>query len=113
MAMWATTLHTRPRTRVSPWAPSGELGIDLGYTKWFSRVTRRVLAMERLVRKKSLIFNLAGQVSHIDSMLDPFTDLEINCRSQLALLDTCRRVAPGPANTTAGRLRSCPVKRIA
>ena len=55
---------------------------------------RDVLAMERLVRQQSVIFNLAGQVSHIDSMLDPFTDLEINCRSQLALLDTCRRVAP-------------------
>jgi UDP-glucose 4-epimerase len=55
---------------------------------------RDVLAMERLVRNQSLIFNLAGQVSHIDSMQDPFTDLEINCRSQLALLDTCRRVAP-------------------
>jgi UDP-glucose 4-epimerase len=55
---------------------------------------RDLLAMERLVRSQSLIFNLAGQVSHIDSMRDPFTDLEINCRSQLALLDTCRRVAP-------------------
>jgi UDP-glucose 4-epimerase len=54
---------------------------------------RDVLAMERLVRNHSLIFNLAGQVSHIDSMRDPFTDLEINCRSQLAILDTCRRVA--------------------
>ena len=55
---------------------------------------RDVLAMERLVRNNAIIFNLAGQVSHIDSMRDPFTDLEINCRSQLALLDTCRRVAP-------------------
>ncbi len=55
---------------------------------------RDVLAMERLVRNQAVIFNLAGQVSHIDSMRDPFTDLEINCRSQLALLDTCRRVAP-------------------
>src|ERR687885_1322620 len=55
---------------------------------------RDVLAMERLVRGQEVIFNLAGQVSHIDSMQDPFTDLEINCRSQLALLDTCRRVAP-------------------
>ena len=45
---------------------------------------RDVLAMERLVRGQSVIFNLAGQVSHIDSMHDPFTDLEINCRSQLA-----------------------------
>lgn len=55
---------------------------------------RDVLAMERLVRNQAVIFNLAGQVSHIDSMQDPFTDLEINCRSQLALLDTCRKFAP-------------------
>ena len=55
---------------------------------------RDVLAMERLVRGQAVIFNLAGQVSHIDSMQDPFTDLEINCRSQLALLEACRRYAP-------------------
>jgi UDP-glucose 4-epimerase len=55
---------------------------------------RDVLAMERLVRGQAVIFNLAGQVSHIDSMQDPFTDLEINCRSQLALLECCRRSAP-------------------
>jgi UDP-glucose 4-epimerase len=55
---------------------------------------RDVLAMERLVRNQAVIFNLAGQVSHIDSMEDPFTDLEINCRSQLALLDTCHKFAP-------------------
>jgi UDP-glucose 4-epimerase len=55
---------------------------------------RDVLAMERLVRGQALIFNLAGQVSHIDSMQDPFTDLEINCRSQLALLEACRFNAP-------------------
>jgi UDP-glucose 4-epimerase len=55
---------------------------------------RDVLAMERLVRGQAVIFNLAGQVSHIDSMQDPFTDLEINCRSQLALLEACRRNAP-------------------
>src|ERR671932_1208609 len=55
---------------------------------------RDVLAMERLVRGQSIIFNLAGQVSHINSMQDPFTDLEINCRSQLALLEACRVNAP-------------------
>lgn len=55
---------------------------------------RDVLAMERLVRGADVIFNLAGQVSHIDSMRDPFTDLEINCRSQLALLEACRHNAP-------------------
>jgi hypothetical protein len=55
---------------------------------------RDSLAMDRLVRNRDVIFNLAGQVSHIDSMRDPFTDLEINCRSQLALLESCRHNAP-------------------
>jgi UDP-glucose 4-epimerase len=47
-------------------------------------------AMNYLVQGHDVIFNLAGQVSHIDSMLDPYTDLEINCRSQLSLLEACR-----------------------
>lgn len=55
---------------------------------------RDVLTMERLVEGQDVIFNLAGQVSHLDSMSDPFTDLEINCRSQLALLEACRHRAP-------------------
>jgi len=42
------------------------------------------------VKDQEVIFNLAGQVSHADSMEDPFTDLEINCRSQLSLLEACR-----------------------
>jgi UDP-glucose 4-epimerase len=50
--------------------------------------------MEYLVRGHELIFNLAGQVSHIDSMRDPFTDLEINCRAQLSILEACRRDNP-------------------
>src|SRR5919198_1668053 len=43
-----------------------------------------------LVQGQDFIFNLAGQVSHIDSMQDPETDLDINCRSQLSLLEACR-----------------------
>lgn len=43
-----------------------------------------------LVQDQEIIFNLAGQVSHTDSMEDPFTDLEINARSQLSLLEACR-----------------------
>jgi UDP-glucose 4-epimerase len=46
------------------------------------------------VQDHDFIFNLAGQVSHIDSMTDPFTDLEINCRSQLSLLEACRHNNP-------------------
>jgi nucleoside-diphosphate-sugar epimerase len=48
-----------------------------------------------LVRGEDVIFSLAGQVSHLDSMEDPETDLEINCRSQLSLLESCRRENPG------------------
>lgn len=50
--------------------------------------------MNYLVRGQDIIFNLAGQVSHIDSMRDPYTDLEINCRAQLSLLEACRRHNP-------------------
>jgi UDP-glucose 4-epimerase len=41
------------------------------------------------------LFNLAGQTSHLDSMSDPETDLEINGRAQLSLLESCRRHNPG------------------
>jgi UDP-glucose 4-epimerase len=47
-------------------------------------------SMPYLVRGHRYLFNLAGQVSHIDSMRDPFTDLEINCRAQLSILEACR-----------------------
>ena len=55
---------------------------------------RQASTMNYLVQGRSLIFNLAGQVSHIDSMRDPHTDLDINCRSQLTLLEACRRWNP-------------------
>jgi len=48
---------------------------------------RNESAMDVLVRDREVIFNLAGQVSHIDSMRDPFTDLDINCRAQLSMLE--------------------------
>ncbi|MFQ6103268.1 MAG: NAD-dependent epimerase/dehydratase family protein [Candidatus Glassbacteria bacterium] len=50
--------------------------------------------INHLVKGRDYIFNLAGQVSHIDSMRDPMTDLEINCRSQLSLLQACRENNP-------------------
>jgi UDP-glucose 4-epimerase len=51
-------------------------------------------SIRTLVRGQDYIFNLAGQVSHIDSMEDPETDLDINCKAQLSLLEACRRVNP-------------------
>lgn len=55
-----------------------------------------------LVQEQDYIFNLAGQVSHLDSMADPFNDLEINCRSQLSLLEACRHNNPGVKIVFAG-----------
>ena len=55
---------------------------------------RQDTTMSYLVRDREVIFNLAGQVSHIDSMRDPGTDLDINCRSQITLLEACRRHNP-------------------
>ncbi len=55
---------------------------------------RDVHSLPYLVRDRDVIFNLAGQTSHLDSMADPYTDLEINCRSQLSLLEVCRDVNP-------------------
>jgi UDP-glucose 4-epimerase len=54
------------------------------------------------VRGQDFIFNLAGQVSHIDSMTDPSADREINCDSHLALLEICRRENPGTRIIYAG-----------
>jgi UDP-glucose 4-epimerase len=59
-------------------------------------------SMEALVREREIIFNLAGQVSHIDSMRDPDTDLEINCRAQLSMLEACRKFNPGVRVVYAG-----------
>jgi UDP-glucose 4-epimerase len=54
------------------------------------------------VRGQDVIFNLAGQVSHIDSMRDPHTDLDINCHAQLSLLEACRAHNPGVKIVFAG-----------
>jgi UDP-glucose 4-epimerase len=55
---------------------------------------RDVHSLRYLVQGQEFLFNLAGQTSHLDSMQDPFTDLEINCRAQLSILETCRSHNP-------------------
>ena len=51
-------------------------------------------SMRSLVQEQDYLFNLAGQTSHLDSMQDPHADLEINCRAQLSILETCRKHNP-------------------
>ena len=48
-------------------------------------------AMAYLVKGQDFLFNLAGQTSHMDSMTDPHTDLDINATSQLTILEACRK----------------------
>ena len=55
---------------------------------------RDVFSMRYLVQGQQYLFNLAGQTSHLDSMHDPHTDLEINCQAQLSILETCRKHNP-------------------
>jgi UDP-glucose 4-epimerase len=52
-------------------------------------------SLRYLVQGQDFLFNLAGQTSHLDSMENPYTDLEINCRSQLSILEACRHQNPG------------------
>ena len=52
-------------------------------------------AMSELIRHQDYLFNLAGQTSHVDSMTDPLTDLEINATAQLSILEAVRKFNPG------------------
>ena len=51
-------------------------------------------SMQHLIQDKDYLFNLAGQTSHLDSMTDPQTDLEINSSSQLSILEAARTSNP-------------------
>ena len=50
--------------------------------------------MNERVIGQDYIFNLAAQLSHVDSLTDPFTDLDINCRGHLTLLQACQKYNP-------------------
>ncbi len=51
-------------------------------------------SMDYLVKEKDMIFHLAGQVNHVDSIRNPIQDLDINCRGTLVLLESCRKNNP-------------------
>jgi len=51
-------------------------------------------SMRYLVQGMDVVFNMAGQTSHMDSMADPYTDLEINAHAQLSILEALRHYNP-------------------
>jgi len=52
---------------------------------------RDPFSIKELIKGQDYLFNLAGQTSHLDSMNDPFTDLDINAKAQLSILEACRK----------------------
>ncbi|MBI2267601.1 MAG: GDP-mannose 4,6-dehydratase [Armatimonadetes bacterium] len=77
---------------------------------------RDSLSMERLVRGQDVIFHIAGQTSHVDSMTEPLLDEEINCKGNLVFLEACRKWNPNAKIVYAGtrgqygKLHSTPVR---
>ena len=51
-------------------------------------------SLSALLAGRDYLFNLAGQTSHLDSMIDPHTDLDINAGAQLSILEAARRESP-------------------
>ncbi len=55
---------------------------------------RDPFSINELIKDQNYLFNLAGQTSHLDSMENPFTDLDINAKAQLSILEACRKNNP-------------------
>ena len=68
-------------------------GISDKITVNFSDV-RDPFSINQLISEQDYLFNLAGQTSHLDSMEEPFTDLDINAKAQLSILEACRKHNP-------------------
>lgn len=51
-------------------------------------------SMHYHVQGQEFFFNLAGQTCHLDSMQNPYLDLDINCRAQISMLEACRKCNP-------------------
>ncbi len=51
-------------------------------------------AMDWLVRDQDFVFHLAGQVSHVRSLIDPFPDIEYNIKGTAVVMEAVRRLNP-------------------
>jgi len=51
-------------------------------------------SMRYLVQGIDVVFNMAGQTSHMDSMANPYVDLDINAHAQLSILEALRHYNP-------------------
>jgi UDP-glucose 4-epimerase len=86
-----TLIDSLMPTHGGTWANVAGIESDLEVHELDVRDTDRLHAH---LLSKDVLFNLAGQTSHLDSMSDPRSDLEINCTAQLSLLEACRADNP-------------------
>lgn len=63
---------------------------------------RNEALLEKLAPEHDLVFHIGAQTSHVDSMKDPFKDLDINCRGTLVLLEAFRKFSPDAKIVYAG-----------
>ena len=61
----------------------------------FSNNIGGAAAMRGVLAGQQVIFNLAGEISHVNSMANPLRDLSINVTAQLQFLELCRELVPG------------------
>jgi nucleoside-diphosphate-sugar epimerase len=58
--------------------------------------------MGQAVKGIDIIFHIAGQTSHVDSMTSPLEDVDINCRGNIVFLEACRKFNPDARIIYAG-----------
>ena len=79
---------------------------------------RDAALMRKCVEHAEYVFNLAAQVSYIDSNTDMLGDLDINARGQITFLEACRvtgahqRVVFASSRFVYGRIESNPVNEL-
>lgn len=78
------------------------LGEDLKRVEWLPLDMDQVDLLEDTIRSAQIVFNLAGEIRHQQSMLDPLRDLNLNARSQLLFVHACARWNPGVRIVYAG-----------
>ncbi|MCU1324725.1 MAG: NAD-dependent epimerase/dehydratase [Bryobacterales bacterium] len=71
------------------------LGTDLERVEWIPLDIEHVQLLQDAISSARIIFNLAGEIRHQHSMVDPLRDLELNARSQLLFVQACARWNPG------------------
>lgn len=86
-----TLIDSLMPTHGGSWANVAGIERDVDVHRIDVRHTERLHAH---LLDKEILFNLAGQTSHLDSMTDPRTDLAVNCTAQLSLLEACRADNP-------------------